>query len=961
MLFASITEFGFVPGKTSRVLVDLRRHARELDEVFRHEHYLIKTFGTTDLIEIALFNHYFRFAQASLSSSQTLRRSVGARCPEKEDLPKNHPDHICTVRDVLEGNGDHRPLLAVVFMGLSPIPDLCLPIGSKPLAWSVLESLCKKDSRFWESYRNVLKACGDEQPEYPLIAPLIGLDSVELILIARASTLEQLLALGWATRGQNLGDIWPPEDFPRALERAKELLHPEIGRKDELEQHWRLCPLSRGSTTVVGIRVRAPDSRNALWRLEELPGDANPVVTKGAAFLIYAEHSPGLMAPIAIEHGHESGQVNPADQDSDDEIIDDDDRLMLFDRADTLQTFAADRRLLFKMARPRRLHQVRDQLSLLAGLEGVTPSNDLQTRTVIAVRLKIPRDQLRGLDPDLPNLFRHRLHAWRERHLDKKHDEGWTARWLRATQKKGISYSATNGVINTISAVLSRLDNDLTGFADILPALHRLIEAAEDQRTDPSDIVWLAEVVERIVGSRSRRDQSLQVPHDTLAFEAHAGYRLPREAFVALAESLAEDVLSNSETKTSSRQSFVVVRDTPGAGISSRIGPCRWTVLGISALNLHDPIHWLVTHELVHGRLAHTMVKELDAEELTALNSMTATVKRLRTLTDESVDMTFHRISEQLRHLHRRTLAEPLVEAMSRYLAELAAELCLWSLLEPAKDESAQTGRRFWFAHGPGLIFAHLHRYGSRPLFATTLQTLILRCLLISGLTEREVSSTRQFLTAALRELNELAAHMRLKGPSHRWDATPPPNVERWRHHLPSMGIRRALTRLQCLKEDLRIPDGSWLFAVSRLLEALRFAKEKSPEVLEFIDGWLGFSSALARGTLRTGGDRHQEVRALYCEYLSELMATWGDTADPWPPFVEGHRMKDDSLVTFRRRRSIFGVAFTRRGTVLVEKARGDMEGQRDYERRTLQFIGAMAEHARDLRYRKLLKYLQEH
>lgn len=957
MLFASITEFGFVPGKTTRVLRDLRRHARELDEVFCHKHYLIKTFGTTDLIEVALFNHYFRFAQASLSSSQTLRRSVGARCPEKEELPENHPGYISTVQDVLEGNGTYRPLLAVVFMGLSPIPDLCLPVSSEPLAWSVIRTLCIEDSRFWESYRNLLKASGDSHPERPLIAPLIGLDSVEVILIVRASSFEQILALGWAIRGQSLGDIWTPENYPEALGRANKLLHPEIRREEELEQQWRLCPLSRGSTTVVGMRVRGPDSRNALWRLEETPGDENTVVTRGAAFLVHEEHFPGHIPPVAAEHLYDVRPVGLADQASDDETMADDDCLMLFDRVDMLQTFAADRRLLFKMARPRTLRQVRDELSLHTGLAGSTESNDLQTKTVIAVRMRIPRGQMGGLDTALPKLFRDRLHAWRERHLDKNHKEGWTARWLRATQRKGISYSATNGVINTISAVLSRLDDDLTGFADILPALHRLIEAAEDERTDPSDIVWLAEVVERIVGSRSRRDQSLHVPHDTLAYEAHAGYRLPREAFVALAESQADDVL---ETRAGNRRSFVVVRDTPGSGISSRIGPCRWTVLGISALNLHDPIHWLVTHEMVHGRLAHTMVKDLDGEELTALNTMTANVRGLRTLTEESVDMTFHRISERLRTRYRKTFASPLVDAVSRAMPEIAADLCLWDSLPLNEDKPTEIEKRFWFAHGPGLIFAHLHRYGSKRLFVATIQTLILRCLLISSLKCREASDSRQFLTSALEELNGLAIHMRLKGPSHRWDATPPPDVERWRHHLPSDDIRRLLTRLQCLKEDLRISDGSWLFAVSRLLDGMRFAKEKNSEILDFIDRWLSFSSALARGTLQIG-KRHKEVRDLYSKYLSGLMGTWGETGDPWPPFVEGHRMKDDSLVTFRRRRSIFGVAFTRRGTVLVEKGYGDMEGQRDYERRTLKFIGELAEHAREFRYQKLLKYLQEH
>ncbi len=954
MLYATITEFGVGPTHARKVLDDLRNRARKLEESFPYKQYMINAFGNTDLVEVAFFNHYFRFAQTSGSSAQAFRRSVGVRCPEEKDLPPEHRENVCTAVQVLrgdtEGNGGEggvRPFLAVVFMGLSPIPELCLSPGSEPLASRVFQGFCAKGKdKFWDSYHEALEtSCSSlrESPE-PLVAPLIGLDTVEVVLFVRAARLEQLAALGWAVRAQTLEDSWPAEKHGDALKRAEQLLSLRMPEK-ELERHWNHCPLYRGTTTVVGMRLREPDAKKSLWRVEELPeGGEEMVAAEAVAFLTHTKYLPGFVKPKPLWKEDLVGDPGSAPPADDAQYA----FLLLFDRADVLW-ISGDRSQIWRsLTRRRTVREMREFLSDLSGLEGQPGNKGVWTSTEIAVLMSVPRyGPEEGPDGELPDRLRAQLHKRRDFHLQE--EKGWTQRWLKATNRAGIHYSATNGVVNIISAVLSRIDNDLDEFADLLPALEHLVQAAEDEQIAPTDLFWLADVVERLAGSRSRRDRPLRLPRDTMAFESHAGHRLPREAFIAFAESLAEDIAA--------QDSFVVVQDTAESSVSCRVGPSHWDVLGVSALKLQDPLHWLVAHELAHGRFAHTTVKELGKPSLEALQKMTSQVGGGQPKRDENLELVFRQIAERLRQRHGESFTEPLAGAVARCLGEIAKDYFLWRSLELRKDFARDLRRRFWFVHGPGLVFALRHRYGSKTVYVATLQAILLRCILFSHLTESPASAKGawwQFLHDTLEELEALAPEMRLDGPSHRWDSTPPPAVERWREATPPEEVRRVLTRLQCLKEDLRIPEGRWLFAVKRLLDSVRAAKENGQGLTELVDRWLVFVEAFLDDHVFVYRDP-PAARELYAEYLSGLIESWQDTGDPWPPFVKSHR-EDDSLLKIHRRRSRFGPALLVRGSIFVESP--DREGYRDYQRRTFRLLGELAERGRDRRFRKLLEYL---
>ncbi len=835
MLFATITEFGINPDETFNVLDELHAQAKELAKSFPHEHYLINTFGKTDLIEVSLFDHYFRFAEATASTGQAFRRSVGVRCPEEQDLPAGRRENIRTVVEVLNGQEPFQPFLAVIFIGLSPIPGLCIPPAKKLVAYRAVDALCDEDNDFWTRYRAVAKASGvpEDKPD-PLIAPLIGLDSVELVLLVRAARLEQLSALTWAIRGQTLKDIenaeeWTDEEREKALDNAQELLDPEMEMtRQELGKLWRSCPLYRGSATIVGMRLREPDIRHSEWHLEELPaGREDDIAAQGVTFLVHTKYIPGATHPLQPltwddrEPAPDDGLTPPnLDVDTpayavaaDLDILDADGGevsercmpepapdgktrsfLLLFDRSDVLWTLdrhdqdTLERHLVHEHT----VHQIRKFLSDVSGLESRPRPSGIWTAEEIAVRTSIPAWLQEDPDSELIRRFHKRLREIKNIHLDRRHPRSWTRRWLRAARCAGIAYSATNVMVNVISTVLGRLTTDLEEFADLLPAIERLIEAAEDQALAPTDVVWLTEVVERVAGSRARRDQPLQVPRDTLAFESHAGYRLPREAFISLTESLAEDI--------DRKPAFVVVRDRAAYRVACQIGPSDWDVLGVSALTLHQPVHWLVAHELAYGLLAHTTLEELDTGASDALGRMTSGVEGLRVRADESLDQILRRTASSLRSQHRKSLAEPFAEAVGRCLGEIVTDLCLWqSLALPDEDRWPETlGRRYWFVHGPGLVTALQEEYGSRPLDNPALQAVILRCILFSHLTERPGESDpgwSEFLSATLAELDRLAPEMRLAGPSHRWDTSPPPEVAGWGEKPPPDETRRVLTR----------------------------------------------------------------------------------------------------------------------------------------------------------------------
>lgn len=976
MLFATITEFGINPDETFNVLDELHAHAKAQAKSFPYEHYLIKTFGKTDLIEVTLFNHYFRFAEATASTGQAFRRSVGVRCPEEQDLPADHRENIRTVVEVLHGQKEaFQPFLAVIFIGLSPIPGLCIPPGERLVAYRAIEAFCDKGNGFWKRYGDVAKASGvpEDKPD-PLIAPLIGLDSVELVLLVRAARLEQLSALTWAIRGQTLQDIesaeeWTDDEREQALDHAQMLLDPEMEMlRQKLEEHWRSCPLYRGNATVVGMRLREPDIRHDKWHLEELPtGREKDVAAAGATFLVHTRYIPGAKQPLKPLTWDDRDPVPddglpPPNLDVDspaDAPVDGKDRsfLLLFDRSDVLWTVNHPDQVKLErhLVHSHTVEMIRKFLSDVSGLESRPRPPGIWTAEEIAVRTTIPSGLEEDPGSELIDRFQMRLRELKNIHLDRQHPKSWTRRWLVATKGAGIAYSTTNVMVNVISTVLGRLTTDLDVFADLLPALKRLIEAAENKELAPTDLIWLTEVVERVAGSRARRDQALEVPRDTLAFESYAGYRLPREAFISLVESLAEAIERKS--------AFVLVRDRPAHRVACQIGPSNWDVLGVSAVTLHDPVHWLIAHELAYGLLAHTTTGELDTKVSAALGRMTSGVEGLRVRADESLDQILRRTAKRLRSQHRKSLAEPFAEALGRCLGELIADLCLWqSLALPGEDRSPERlRRRYWFVHGPGLVMALQSEYGSRPLDNPTLQAVILRCVFFSHLTERPGGSDpswSSFLSATLAELDRLAPEMRLAGPSHRWDTSPPPDVAGWGEKPPSDETRRVLTRLQCLKEDLRVSDKRWRIAIRQLLDSLRFVERKTWELGELIGRWLAFVEALSEHHRLVSREK-QKVWGLYGEYLAELVELWKDTADPWPPFVMGYRINDPSLETFRRRASIYGVALSRRGSVLVARSHGDREGQRQYQRRTFQLFSELAEHARGDRLRKLIDYLR--
>ncbi|MCB9741515.1 MAG: hypothetical protein H6740_02805 [Alphaproteobacteria bacterium] len=1011
MLFASITEFGAVSAGYRKVLDDLHARQQRLAELLEPDRVFAATLGPTDLVEILLFDSFFPLSEVGGSGAQAFRRASGAWCPQPGDAGFEVPARgrpadagplaqVCAVQDVMAPDPT-RPFLVVIYAKSSPLPRLCVPSQGRPggrlLLREMLSWFLSPSSAAWvrdlPTYRE--HAVGAERwPEDlpPLrVAPLGGLDSVDLVFLVRASRLEQVGGVTWALRRQSLSAVWPGHQNIDAIANLRQLMGPMV---DEVNlERWDQSPLFTNTSSTLGVPIRdwsrPPPQAHVVgsyeethegpwWALESPQGSDWPAAEE-MALLVRYRFMPGFFQgveeatlPGAVPQGGDSAAL-----------------LQLFGQRDAL---AYNRRILQDTHRiePVSRYTVDDLLTFMSALTGASehpqPSG-ISSVTEIALVVHNPlvlREQMPG--NALIDAFQGRLDAVRDFHLVRSPTDfpgPWVGTWLQGAKVAGLAYPVTNGVLNLICSVLDYLDEDLESFLDLLPPIRTLVDWADAYRrqagvdrifdrslTDEDVSFWTEDIwahlrdrpqpphlqtaatfarfyedLEQLATFRGRRDHPLRAPNGTLAFEGHAGYRMARDAFMNYVKTLARRFNRHSEGRT-------LVLDSSTGRPTCRPGPGGTAVVRVSAMAVHHPVHWVFGHEIAHARFAEATINSRPDLYRTGHALVTA-AGLSRNLLRGSIEELLTAVANSLWDEFASDEDSTFCRAVADVLTEVPADLLEHRTLTLKDDGPGAAERRFWFVTGPSLVHGLRDMFGRSPIGLRRVRRLIVRVFFVSRSIRRRLSpgSWRE-------DLQDLCEWMYLN--------REPMGMGNRHEPLGKMADPELIERLRCLKEDLEIPDEHWNAAVVNLvLDRSITASEGDDDwpqyrrVQGIVDAWIPFVDALVGLAPAPAVD---DARAIYARYLDAVMDLRGwEPATPWPHFVPGHPDREafevENSRRHSRRRPVFETpVISQRGGVMMSSP----QARRDYHDLTLACILQLDDLSRERRRDILIQYLDQ-
>lgn len=904
------------------------------------------------------------------------------------------------------------PLLAVMYLKQSPLSAICCAqamfSGSAEVSskiWSPVQQQLLQhigwNEEIWHSYQEVLQATlpapredsvagvrvrfGDDPPTLPTIkvAPLLGLDSVEVVLVVRAACLEQMAALAFVMRHQTLERVWPVVDLS-ALREVWQLLAQPVSLDD-----WNGSPLFSDTTTVVGMPLRPPGKDpdgnvSDDWHLErarpEKCAARQAIIIKRSRLV--GGGKPEHLVPSAHAGDETLDQASPS-------VGSGLAFLMLFDRNDALE-FKTDAAEAVSYVPPLRrldfseLHGHLVQLlkyaapSETAGDTNLGSFRAVRSALSVAVRVVVPYSAVqRGLPTqDLLIIFHRVLRTCRQAHLNRAEGGLWTRKWLERTKTLGTIYSLTNSGINLIASVLDYLEDDLEGFVDLLPVIehliwmvgHPVVEAGKEHLVH-SDLVWFYRQAETLATSRGRRDHPLRLPRDTLSFEGHAGYRTSRDACQAFLESLAD-------VGESGKRGQVMLLDSSGDGISCRPGRFDSIAVSASAMVLHHPFYWGVfAHELGHSLFRHTLFGDRKSplgaagEELKKQLSPSRSVLydfSSRIKETETIKSIFDQTETYLRrHSFQNEMITPLTKALARAIEEVPADYLLWrTLFEDLEEERRED--LFWFLVGPSLMFTVQHDLGSVGPDPTTIGSIIIRWFAASRWTAVPPGGNDMEVDANGDWLEDLHDLVLLLNGGNMSDAV---NGECYRQNDSS--LNRTLYRFKCFKEDLRVRDQIWFLTTKHMLQALetlrdidvslggkpkaetdedKRRREEIARVRALTKAWLGLVPVVGRHCIEPLPE--ESPGRAYIDYLEKLWSIC-EQPSPWLPMVPSHDIRPADKARWAGEAPP-EIAISRRGGILASG-----ESLYAYNKATLRFISSLHEQARQSRYEKLRHYIQ--
>lgn len=621
--FLCINEFGVAMGAMDKVGDLLHEEWKAMNNP-AGSRLEILTFGSSDLVTLHSTPDLRLLAITHSRAQVTFQRCYGGAFLSLE-RPAGPPLYI-DPDEAFAALPRGRPFVAITQLKVDPLVNLMVGDAVVDRVLQILPSFLERRLATFERHVDALEVSAPwlrdhvkqwrEEAAGDLdrvgILPVAGLDSAELILVLRCADLNALVRVIWALRSLRLRHLHLTQDallHDRIRQDARDLrLLP--GHERTLGQLEGL-PLWTYSSTAVGLprELVAPGSpladdpslacRRALlaFRMRSLPGSARATEEQlkllDAIFAPReqrADHVPGRFTVLgSYDLIYPAGTV----------IRPGDDEPLL--RAPGEYTVA----------------------QLVRALGDAPAAGDalgcgyLQ-ETTIAIRAFPPGfdrpDLLSDADGiDTPSaqpgegvqeVFEDVLHSAQERWMDGSYLD-----LKRACSERHWPYSATNGALNLVISLVTLLTSrlEIENYLELVPPLEAWVKAVVGPRPRipegrEADVHRIYKSLDRMMHARSHRDSPHHPPGVSRAFEAKAGYVLPRDAFHAYLSDMAALRLGESTA-------VLLVDGSDGKLLVKHAGGV--SIFIVSALRLHNPLLWpTLAHEIEHVRYERTEIDE---------------------------------------------------------------------------------------------------------------------------------------------------------------------------------------------------------------------------------------------------------------------------------------------------------------------------------------------------------------
>lgn len=659
--FVCFNEFGVPAGQMNQVVTELRDLRGAIDDEGRgvgagDNHALeLYTFGANDLVTIHFIPQLFRLAVVNSTAPVTHQRAYGAFDPGITDPPSRR-DPLRLSRAELLKTDEESPFHAIIHLKVDPLANL---VGDQ-IPNQVLQRVAGFVRRRFDDFDAAATAwisgsgrsLEAASSEWPVAAgpdlgglrlmPLAGLDSAEVIIVARAPRIEWLARLCWALRSLRIGHLLTEADVERrwspAFDRFAKLLCSEQFAEPLTARMLCASPLWAYSSSTVGVPISLVEGRRERRR--------DPIACQKALVLRKMRALPGGN-PNTNQELDQLDALCASPQDSAAErmiplrfsLLGCHDILYAGPLGSAVCADAGGRTVLVReepAAAPVRAYTHRQILDLLSerapcGAADVPdpPRYGYTQETCIAVMAfppGFPRPDLlperaaaatpehAPAAPTAQARFEWALLAARKRWLDHRRLATASAgdappspgrggkrrsayeRLIADCQEGAWSYSPTNGAMNLLVSLVTILANraETENYLELvipligwLDGVHQCPGALNRRASDR-----IYKHLDRLMHARSHRDSPTRMPGVSRAFEARAGYVLPHDAFHAY--------LSDLFARRVDAACAPLVVDGTDASLRVKFAMDTGIFL-VSALRLHQPVLWpSLAHEVEH-------------------------------------------------------------------------------------------------------------------------------------------------------------------------------------------------------------------------------------------------------------------------------------------------------------------------------------------------------------------------